>query len=179
MCEIKVPLPWLKFFNWSLKMQWNGLFRAYCVTFHRAWGMGAKPPDKPNTTLKISRAKGFSLLLILYSVAAYFNFLCLCSAFLENPDCMFISRLYIWIIFRIKITDTIEYSPHTEEEKTEPVAAVDLPLDSSSEDTTKKKPILMVRVENVLHEPFKLTDEVKVIYWQMSFKKCFPFLSFS
>lgn len=68
------------------------------------------------------------------------------------------------IYFRIKITDTIEYSPHTEEEKTEPVAAVDLPLDSSSEDTTKEKPILMVRVENVLHEPFKLTDEVKVIY---------------
>lgn len=64
---------------------------------------------------------------------------------------------------RIKITDIIEYSPHTEEEKTEPVAAVDLPLDSSSEDTTKKKPILMVRVENVLHEPFKLTDEVKAL----------------
>lgn len=33
----------------------------------------------------------------------------------------------------------------------------------------------MVRVENVLHEPFKLTDEVKVIYWQMSLKKIFPF----
>lgn len=165
-------------------MKWT--FQSLLCNFHRVWGMGAKPPDKPNTTLKISRAKGFSLLLILYSIAAYFNFLCLCSTFLENPDCMFISRLYIWIIFRIKITDTIEYSPHTEEEKTEPVAAVDLPLDSSSEDTTKKKPILMVRVENVLHEPFKLTDEVKVInafvnkfYWQMRFKKCFPFLSFS
>lgn len=94
MCEIKVPLPWLKFFNWSLKMQWNGLFRAYCVTFHRAWGMGAKPPDIPNTTLKISRAKGFSLLLILYSITAYFNFLRLCSTFLENPYCMSIDYNY-------------------------------------------------------------------------------------
>ena len=77
---------------------------------------------------------------------------------MENP------ASYKNFFFRIKITDTIEYSPHSEEEKAEAVAAVDLPLDSSSEDTTKRKPILMVRVENVLHEPFKLTDEVKVIY---------------
>ena len=42
--------------------------------------------DKPS--------EGFSLLLILYSVAAYFNFLRLCSTFLENPDCMFIDYIY-------------------------------------------------------------------------------------
>ena len=57
--------------------------------------MGAKPPDIPNPTLKISGVKGFSLLLILYSIAAYFNFLCLCSTFLENPDCMFIDYIYM------------------------------------------------------------------------------------
>ena len=59
--------------------------------------------------------------------------------------------------FRIRITDTIEYSSHTEE-KTNP-AVTDLPLKPP---VHEKKPILMVKVENVLHEPFKLTEEVKV-----------------
>lgn len=62
--------------------------------------------------------------------------------------------------FRIKITDTIEYSPHYEDKK-DPVAVTDLPLQSPAVQE-KKKPILMVKVENVLHEPFKLTEEVKV-----------------
>ena len=65
------------------------------------------------------------------------------------------------IHFRIKITDTIEYSSHTEE-KADPVAVMDLPLEPPLDEAIKKKPILMVKVENVLHEPFKLTDEVKV-----------------
>lgn len=61
---------------------------------------------------------------------------------------------------RIKIVDTIEYSSHTEE-PTNPIAVTDLPLESPTHENIKK-PILMVKVENVLHEPFKQTEEIKV-----------------
>ena len=61
--------------------------------------------------------------------------------------------------FRIRITDTLEYSFHTEG-NLDAVATPDLPLETPV--PQKEKPILMVKVENVLHEPFKLTEEVKV-----------------
>ncbi|XP_068741493.1 lon protease homolog, mitochondrial-like isoform X2 [Montipora capricornis] len=61
---------------------------------------------------------------------------------------------------RIRITDTLEYSFHTEE-NLDSVATPDLPLETPV--PQKEKPILMVKVENVLHEPFKLTEEVKAL----------------
>lgn len=47
---------------------------------------------------------------------------------------------------------------------TNPVPSADVPLEPplQQENIVTKKPILMVKVENVLHEPFKLTEEVKV-----------------
>lgn len=61
---------------------------------------------------------------------------------------------------RIRITDTLEYSFHTEG-NLDAVATPDLPLETPV--PQKEKPILMVKVENVLHEPFKLTEEVKAL----------------
>ena len=42
------------------------------------------------------------------------------------------------------------------------VADIHLETPFQQENIVNKKPILMVKVENVLHEPFKLTEEVKV-----------------
>jgi len=67
--------------------------------------------------------------------------------------------------FRIRITGTLDYSPHSEDTTPDPdPSAADVPLEPpiQQEDIVKKKPILMVKVENVLHEPFTLTEEVKV-----------------
>ena len=67
--------------------------------------------------------------------------------------------------FRIRITGTLDYSPHSEDTTPDPdSSATDVPLEPpfQQENIVKKKPILMVKVENVVHEPFKLTEEVKV-----------------
>lgn len=75
---------------------------------------------------------------------------------------------YFFVCFRIKITGILDYSPHSEDITTDPVASADIhvPLEPPlpQENIVTKKPILMVKVENVLHEPFKLTEEVKV-WW--------------
>lgn len=65
--------------------------------------------------------------------------------------------------FRIRITETLDYSPHSEDLTPDPdpsAAVLEPPF--QQENIVNKKPILMVKVENVLHEPFKLTEEVKV-----------------
>ena len=67
--------------------------------------------------------------------------------------------------FRIRITGTLDYSPHSEDMTPDPdPSATDVPLEPpfQQDNVLNKKPILMVKVENVLHEPFKLTEEVKV-----------------
>lgn len=67
---------------------------------------------------------------------------------------------------RIKITGTVDYSPHSEDMTPDPdPSATDIHLEPSfqQENIVNKKPILMVKVENVLHEPFKLTEEVKAL----------------
>ena len=70
--------------------------------------------------------------------------------------------------FRIKITEVLDYSPHSEEVTPDSVPSADVhaPIEPllQQENIVTKKPILMVKVENVLHEPFKLTEEVKVKY---------------
>ena len=70
--------------------------------------------------------------------------------------------------FRIKISGVLDYSPHSEEVTPDPVPSADVhvPIEPllQQENIVTKKPILMVKVENVLHEPFKLTEEVKVKY---------------
>ena len=69
-----------------------------------------------------------------------------------------------WInfCFRIKITGIHEYSSsHSEAADTSADLLVEPPL---QENIVTTKPILMVKVENVLHEPFKVTEEVKVWY---------------
>lgn len=65
---------------------------------------------------------------------------------------MFFSFIFY---FRIRITDALEYSSNVEGNE-DGVVETEPPI------TQKKKPILMAKVENVLHEPFKLTEEVKV-----------------
>ena len=68
-------------------------------------------------------------------------------------------------LFRIRITDTLDYTPHSEDmtpDSDPSVADIHLETPFQQENIVNKKPILMVKVENVLHEPFKLTEEVKV-----------------
>ncbi|KAK2559264.1 Lon protease-like protein [Acropora cervicornis] len=57
---------------------------------------------------------------------------------------------------RIRITDALEYSSNVEGNE-DAVVETEPPIPQ------KKKPILMAKVENVLHEPFKLTEEVKAL----------------
>ena len=69
--------------------------------------------------------------------------------------------------FRIRITGIHDYAPHSEDVTPDTVpSAADISLESplQQENIVTKKPILMVKVENVFHEPFKHTEEVKV--WQ-------------
>ncbi|KAJ7365796.1 Lon protease mitochondrial [Desmophyllum pertusum] len=62
---------------------------------------------------------------------------------------------------RIKITGIHEYSSsHSEAADTSADLLVEPPL---QENIVTTKPILMVKVENVLHEPFKVTEEVKAL----------------
>ncbi|XP_078373177.1 lon protease homolog, mitochondrial-like isoform X1 [Oculina patagonica] len=68
---------------------------------------------------------------------------------------------------RIKITGILDYSPHPEDVTTDHVtsANIHVPLEPplQQENIVTNKPILMVKVENVLHEPFKMTEEVKAL----------------
>ncbi|XP_044181931.1 lon protease homolog, mitochondrial-like [Acropora millepora] len=57
---------------------------------------------------------------------------------------------------RIRITDALEYSSKVEGNE-DAVVETETPIPQ------EKKPILMAKVENVLHEPFKLTEEVKAL----------------
>ena len=70
--------------------------------------------------------------------------------------------------FRIRITDALEYSSNVEGNE-DAVVETEPPIPQ------KKKPILMAKVENVLHEPFKLTEEVKVHIYQQYLMRSVPY----
>ena len=77
-------------------------------------------------------------------------------------DCMsFINNFFFY--FRIKITGIFDYPSHSEDKSADTPILADTPLEPTpQQENVTSKPILMVSVENVLHEPFKVTEEVKV-----------------
>ena len=75
-------------------------------------------------------------------------------------NCMY---LFFFFNFRIKITGIFDYPSHSEEQSADTTVITEGSLDPTlQQGDTPSKPILMVSVENVLHEPFKVTEEVKV-----------------
>ena len=70
---------------------------------------------------------------------------------------------FLFFNFRIKITGIFDYPSHSEEQSADTTVITEGSLDPTlQQGDTPSKPILMVSVENVLHEPFKVTEEVKV-----------------
>ena len=78
----------------------------------------------------------------------------------------FINYMYLpffFFNFRIKITGIFDYPSHSEEQSADTTVITEGSLDPTlQQGDAPSKPILMVSVENVLHEPFKVTEEVKV-----------------
>ena len=76
-------------------------------------------------------------------------------------NCMYL--FFFFFNFRIKITGIFDYPSHSEEQSADTTVITEGSLDPTlQQGDTPSKPILMVSVENVLHEPFKVTEEVKV-----------------
>ena len=71
--------------------------------------------------------------------------------------------LFFFVNFRIKITGIFDYPSHSEEQSADTTVITEGSLDPTlQQGDAPSKPILMVSLENVLHEPFKVTEEVKV-----------------
>lgn len=76
-------------------------------------------------------------------------------------NCMYL--FFFFFNFRIKITGIFDYPSHSEEQSADTTVITEGSLDPTlQQGDAPSKPILMVSVENVLHEPFKVTEEVKV-----------------